>query len=76
MTHTNPQEHSVVWATPRGRVSLLSLRGRILQIEAEGQACLWTPLEVEAAWNPGGEHLWIGPEPSWFWKQTARKLKL
>jgi hypothetical protein len=72
MTNTIPQEQPLVWPTPRGRISLLPSRGRILQIEADGQPCLWNPPEVTAAWNLGGERLWIGPEPAWFWKQTAR----
>lgn len=71
MTNTIPLEQPLVWPTPRGRVSLLPSRGRILQIEADGQPCLWNPPEVTALWNLGGERLWIRPEPSWFWKQTA-----
>ncbi|MBU3666542.1 MAG: hypothetical protein FGM15_11800 [Chthoniobacterales bacterium] len=72
MTNTESREQPVVWSTPSGRVSLLPSRGRILQIEAEGQPCFWNPPQVTASWNLGGERLWVGPEYSWFWKQTER----
>lgn len=72
MTDSDSHEQPVIWSTPRGRISLLPSRGRVLQIEAAGQSCLWNPPQVTAAWNLGGERLWVGPEPAWFWKQTAR----
>ena len=72
MKNTDSHEQPIIWSTPRGRISLLPSRGRILQIEAAGQPCLWNPPQATAEWNLGGERLWIGPEPSWFWKQTAR----
>jgi hypothetical protein len=31
---------------------------------------LWSPAEVAASWNLGGERLWLGPEADWFWKKT------
>jgi hypothetical protein len=67
--HSDPP---LLWKTPSGCISLLPSRGRVLQIEVAGQPCLWNPAEVTAAWNLGGERLWIGPETSWFWKQTAK----
>jgi hypothetical protein len=72
VTNTDSHEQPVIWSTPRGRISLLPLRGRVLQIEAAGQPCLWNPPQVTAPWNLGGERLWLGPESDWFWKKTDR----
>lgn len=61
---------SITWTTPHGQIHLLPERGRLLGIEVDGHAALWSPKESSAAWNLGGERLWLGPESEWFWKKT------
>lgn len=61
-----------IWRTSGGTISLLPQRGRLLGIEVGGHHALWSPAEVTASWNLGGERLWIGPESDWFWKKTDR----
>jgi hypothetical protein len=40
-------------------------------MEAECHPALWSPPEITASWNLGGERLWIGPESDWFWKKAG-----
>lgn len=62
----------ITWNTEAGSVRVLPGRGRVLGIETGGHEALWSPAEVSAPWNLGGERLWIGPEADWFWKKTDR----
>jgi len=63
---------SITWTTPHGKIHLLPERGRVLGLEVNGHAALWSPKESSAAWNLGGERLWLGPESEWFWKKTDK----
>jgi hypothetical protein len=63
---------TITWKTESGSVQVLPERGRVLGIETGGHEALWSPPEVTAPWNLGGERLWIGPESDWFWKKTDR----
>lgn len=58
---------SITWKTKVGSVRVLPERGRVLGIETGGHEALWSPPEVTAEWNLGGERLWIGPEADWHW---------
>ncbi|MCX6970726.1 MAG: hypothetical protein NTV93_11350 [Verrucomicrobia bacterium] len=59
------------WKTESGSVSISPERGRVLGIEVAGHQALWSPPEVTAAWNLGGERLWIGPEADWHWQRLG-----
>lgn len=63
---------SRIWQTPHGSIALLPERGRVHAIEFGGHQALWSPKEISAEWNLGGERLWIGPEAEWFWKKTDK----
>jgi hypothetical protein len=63
---------SITWTTPHGKIHLLPERGRVLGLEVHGHEALWSPKESSAAWNLGGERLWLGPESEWFWKKTDK----
>lgn len=63
---------SITWTTPHGRIHLLPERGRVFGLEVSGHPALWSPKESSAAWNLGGERLWLGPESEWFWKKTEK----
>lgn len=63
---------SITWTTPHGKIHLLPERGRVLGLEVNGHPALWSPKESSAAWNLGGERLWLGPESEWFWKKTDK----
>ncbi len=63
---------NITWTTPHGRIHLLPERGRVLGLEVNGHPALWSPKESSAAWNLGGERLWLGPESEWFWKKTDK----
>lgn len=62
----------LILKSAHGSASILPERGRVLQIETGGHEAFWNPPEVTAAWNLGGERLWLGPEASWFWKMTDK----
>jgi len=55
------------WKTKDGTIRVLPERGRVQGIEIGGHEALWSPPEVTAPWNLGGERLWIGPEADWHW---------
>jgi hypothetical protein len=63
---------SITWTTPHGKIHILPERGRVLGLEINGHPALWSPKESSAAWNLGGERLWLGPESEWFWKKTDK----
>ncbi|MDQ1436918.1 MAG: hypothetical protein QOK43_547 [Acidimicrobiaceae bacterium] len=43
-------------------------RGRVLQATVAGHDAFWTNPDWDgAAWNVGGDRLWLGPEQNWFW---------
>lgn len=63
---------TLTWKTEAGSICVLPGRGRILNIEIGGHEALWSPREATAAWNLGGERLWIGPESDWFRKRTDK----
>jgi hypothetical protein len=62
----------LILKSAHGSASILPERGRVLQIETGGHEAFWNPPEMTAAWNLGGERLWLGPEASWFWKMTDK----
>lgn len=61
----------ITWNTEAGSVRVLPSRGRVLGIETGGHEALWSPPEPTAAWNLGGERLWIGPEADWHWQRLG-----
>ncbi len=63
---------SITWTTPHGKIHILPERGRMLGLDVNGHEALWSPKESSAAWNLGGERLWLGPESEWFWKKTEK----
>jgi hypothetical protein len=52
-------------------VTILPHRGRLLGLKIHAHPALWNPDETTAAWNLGGERLWIGPEADWFWQRLG-----
>jgi len=61
----------ITWETSQGSVHILPERGRVLRIEAAVPEALWSPPQVTASWNLGGERLWIGPEADWHWQRLG-----
>lgn len=62
----------ITWETEAGSIRVLPQRGRVLGIEVAGHQALWSPPEVTASWNLGGERLWIGPEADWHWQSLDK----
>lgn len=62
----------ISWKTEAGSIRVLPERGRVLGIEVSGHQALWSPPEVTASWNLGGERLWIGPEADWHWQSLDK----